>query len=296
MADSTLVQAIANDPGLKTILDNLGPDEQAIVVRRMAVVAAKAGGGQVRPRVDRGPTGQRFRLWNNYYSVVRFQADVSSVPPITTLTFPIGERKPFSYRIGDQLTTAGFDATLGQATDADTNIVKANETVAGEQLNIAGVSLMPSTTTDIGLWKLLLPHISVSISMDGGGHTYKLGRVDMIPGSGGTFGGGPTPTLVPDLASSVAFDQSFSNGWPVVDNYYPFPEPIIWTPSGETDSNFSLILSLRRQQVVVETLRAAVPTLVAAFTPPTVEGQIGTFVDFMARLHSDQQAARSVNS
>jgi hypothetical protein len=253
-------------------------------------------GGIAKPRVDKGPTGQRFRLWNNYYSVVRFQAVVSSVPPTTTLTFPVGELKPFSYRIGDPLTAAGFDPTMGNATDADTNLVKANETVAGEQLEIAGVSLMPSSVTDIGLWKQLIANMSVLISMDGGGHTYKLGRPDMIPGSGGTFGSGVTPTLVPALPSSAATDSSFSNGWPTVDNYYPFPEPLIWSPSGETDSNFSLVLNLRRQQLVVETLRAAVGTAVAAFTPPTAVGQFGTFVDFMARLHSQQDAARSVNS
>ena len=292
---TSLEDWVAQNPALGPILQNLSADEQAIVVRRVAKVVA-ASKGQVVPRVDKGPTGQRFRLWNNYYSVVRFQSTVSSVPPVTTLTFPVGELKPFSYRIGDNLTAAGFDPTMGNATDADTNLVKANETVAGEMLTIAGVSLMPSSVTDIGLWKQLLASISVQISMDGGGHTYKLGRPDMIPGSGGTFGGGLTPTIVPNLTSSGAFDQSFSNGWPTVDNYYPFPEPIIWSPSGETDSNFSLVLSLRRQQVVVETARAAVGTAVAAFTPPTVAGQFGTFVDFMARLHSDQQAARSVNS
>jgi len=291
----TLQDWVAQNPTLAPLLQDLGPDEQAIVVRRVAKIVAQSK-GQVVPTVDKGPTGQRFRLWNNYYSVVRFQAVVSSVPPVTTLTFPVGELKPFSYRIGDPLTAAGFDPTMGNATDADTNLVKANETVAGEMLTIAGVSLMPSEVTDIGLWKQLCSSMSVQISMDGGGHTYKLGRPTMIPGSGGTFGGGLTPTIVPSLVASAAFDQSFSNGWPTVDNYYPFPEPIIWAPSGETDSNFSLILTLRRQQVVVETLRAAVGTAVAAFTPPTAVGQFGTFVDFVARLHSDQQAARSVNS
>lgn len=291
----TLQDWVAQNPTLAPLLQDLGPDEQAIVVRRVAKIVAQSK-GQVVPTVDKGPTGQRFRLWNNYYSVVRFQATVSSVPPVTTLTFPVGELKPFSYRIGDPLTAAGFDPTMGNATDADTNLVKANETVAGEMLTIAGVSLMPSEVTDIGLWKQLCSSMSVQISMDGGGHTYKLGRPTMIPGSGGTFGGGLTPTIVPSLVASAAFDQSFSNGWPTVDNYYPFPEPIIWAPSGETDSNFSLILTLRRQQVVVETLRAAVGTSVAAFTPPTAVGQFGTFVDFVARLHSDQQAARSVNS
>jgi hypothetical protein len=80
----------------------------------------------------------------------------------------------------------------------------------------------------------------------------------------------------------------------VVDNFYPFPQPLLWTPSGETDSNFNVVLKLVRQQVVVETARAGAVG-VAPFTPPTAVGQFGTFVDFMARLHSMQRAARSVN-
>jgi hypothetical protein len=270
----------------------LTPQELSAII----AAAQQAGGtSQVIPYVDSGPTGQRFRLWNNYYSIVRFQAVVSVVGAVTTLTFQTQEQRPFSYRIGDPLVSAGFDPTFGpNATDAETNLVKAGETIAGEQLEVDGISLMPSTVTDIGLWKLLIANMSVTISMDGDSHRYRLGRPDMICGSGGTFGQGTTPTLVPDLASSQFVDHAFSNGWPVVDNFYPFPQPLLWTPSGETDSNFNVVLKLVRQQVVVETSRAGAAGI-APFTPPTAAGQFGTFVDFMARLHSMQKAARSVN-
>jgi hypothetical protein len=116
----------------------------------------------------------------------------------------------------------------------------------------------------------------------------------MIPGSGGTFGSGFTATAVPDLSQSIKSDSSFSNGWPVVDNFYPFPQPLIWSPGGETDSNFNVVLRLVRQQVVVETARVAAAGI-AAFTPPTAAGQFGSFIDIMCRLHSEQRAARSVN-
>jgi hypothetical protein len=249
---------------------------------------------QVVPVVPDGPGG-RYRTWNNYYSIVRFQAAVNVSAPTTTLTFATQEQKPFSYRIGDQLSVAGFDpATSGTATDAETNLVKAGETVAGEQLAVLGISLMPSSVTDIGLWKQLCANMSVTVSMDGDANRYRLGRPDMIPGAGGTFGGGITPTVLPGLAESVAVDSSFSNGWPTIDNYYPFPSPIMWTPSGETDSNFNIVLKLVRQLTVVETARAAASG-VAPFTPPTAAGQFGTFVDFMCRLHSVQVAPRSVN-
>lgn len=280
------------DPRLGPVLAALDPNTAATMAALIANYAGQRR--QVIPGVDPGPTGQRFRTWNNYYSIVRFQAAVSVSGSTTTLTFQQQELRPFSYRINDPLVSAGFDASFGNATDAETNLVKAGETIAGEQLEVDGISLMPSSITDIGLYKTLIANISVTISMDGDAQRYRLGRPDMIPGSGGTFGSGITPTLLPDLASSVRSDSSFANGWPVVDNFYPFPQPLIWTPSGETDSNFNVVLRLVRQQVFVETGRAAA-TGVAPYTPPTAVGQFGTYVDFMIRLHSEQRAGRSVN-
>lgn len=301
MADPIASQ-LANDPDFAEIIADLSPGDRAIILEKAAAatarVAGSAGGavaGQVSPRVSAGPTGQRFKLWNNYYSIVRFQAEVDVVGAVTTLTFPVQELRPFSYRINDPLSSAGFDATFGNATDCETNLVKAGETVGGQQLYIDGVSCMPSSQTDIGLWLLLAASISCKISMDGDAHQYRLGRLDMIPGSGGTFGAGPTVTQVPNLNSSLDSQQSFNNGWPTIDNFYPFPQPMLWTPGGETDSNFNIVLKLVRQQVVVLTARAASGTAVAAFTPPTDVGQFGTFVDVMVRLHSEQVGARSVN-
>lgn len=300
MAEQSIAQQLASDPDFAELIADMSPGDRAIILEKAAAATARVAGGgpvsgQVTPKVSKGPTGQRFKLWNNYYSVVRFQAEVDVVGAVTTLTFPVQELRPFSYRINDVLTSAGFDASFGNATDCETNLVKAGETVGGEQLYIDGISCMPSSQTDIGLWLLLAANISTKISMDGDAHQYRLGRLDMIPGSGGTFGAGPTVTEVPDLASSLSSQSSFNNGWPTIDNFYPFPQPMLWTPGGETDSNFNVVLKLVRQQVVVLTARAASGTAVAAFTPPTDVGQFGTFVDVMVRLHSEQTAARSVN-
>lgn len=303
MADAGAVQATQDT--LADLLANLPEGDRAYVIERVAnaapqIAASSSGrrssrGGGVAPSVDSGPTGQRFMLWSNYYSIIRFQAQVSVVGATTTLTFIPTVLKPFSYRVNDPLVGAGFDASIGNATEAETNLTKAGETLGGETVRIDGVSLMPSNLTDIGLWKQLCDNIAVSISMDGDARTYKLGRPTMLPGSGGTFGSGLTSTVLPDLQSSLGADSGFSNGWPVIDNFYPLDQPIWWTPSGETDSNFNLVLRLVRQQVSVQTGRAAA-TGVAPFTPPTAVGQVGTYVDFMARLHSMQEAARSVNS
>jgi hypothetical protein len=279
-------------PQLQAILAQMSAADQANLLA--AIAAGSSTGRQIIPGIDPGPTGQRFRTWNNYYSIVRFQAVVNVVGAVTTLTFGVQELRPFSYRINDLLTAAGFDPTFGNATDCETNLVKAGETIAGEQLEVDGISLMPSSVTDIGLWMQLVANISVTISMDGDAHRYRLGRPDMIPGSGGTFGNGRSATIVPDLASSLNTVNSFSNGWPVVDNFYPFPQPLLWTPSGETDSNFNVVLKLVRQQVLVQTARVAAAGI-AAFTPATAAGQFGSFCDIMCRLHSEQRGARSVN-
>lgn len=294
-SSNALVAAVQGDPQMGPIIASADPDTAAALTAAAAGLLARSGGAaQVVPRVPMGPTGQRFRLWNNYYSVVRFQSQVSVVGAVTTLTFPVAELRPFSYRINDPLVNAGFDPTFGPATDAETNLVKAGETTGGEQLLVDGISLFASSVTDIGVWKQLIANISVKISMDGDARQWRLGRPDMVPSSGGTFGSGQTTTLLPDLAQSTKPDSGFSNGWPVFDNYYPFPQPILWTPGGETDSNFNIVLKQVRQIVIVETARAAAAGI-APFTPPTAAGQFGSFIDIMVRLHSEQVAPRSVN-
>ena len=281
-----------NNPGLVNALRQLTPVDMQNLANALSALQGTQPG--VTPPVDAGPTGQRFRTWNNYYSIVRFQAQVSVAAPTTTLTWQTGELRPFSYRMNDPLVSAGFDASFGNATDCETNLVKAGETIAGEQLWVDGISLMPSSVTDIGAYKQLIANLSVAITMDGDAQRYRLGRPDMIPGSGGTFGTGATSTIVPPLPNVISFDSGFSNGWPVIDNFYPFPQPLMWTPSGETDSNFNVVLKLVRQVVLVQTARTAASG-VAAYTPPTAVGQFGSYVDFMCRLHSQQMAARSVN-
>lgn len=284
-----------NSDALATLLQNWG---QMSAADQQALLAKIRSGSSMtttkQHRAERNLPAERTKLWNNYYSIVRFQAVVSVAPPVTTLTFAVSDLRPFSYRIGDALTSAGFDPTLGNATEAETNLVTASTTIAGQLVKVHGISLMPSSITDMEIWKQLIANIAVVISMDGDANRYRLGRPDMLPASGGTFGGGPTSVLLPGLPDSTFMSQAFNNGWPVVDNFYPFPEPLIWSPSGETDSNFNVVLSLKRQQVIVETARVAAAG-VAPYTPPTAAGQFGTFADFMVRLHTDQIAPRSVN-
>lgn len=282
-------------PGFAAIIQSAPPQDQAAVMALLsdsgdAVAAqAAAGGGAVvtqrtRTRRDMGVPHQQYKLWNAYYSVVRFAGTVLTAAPNTTVTWNAGtELRPFSYRIGDPLTTAGFPATFGPnavATQADTNLVKASETLAGEQLMVHGISLMPSLTTDTGGWSYLNDNMSVSISMDGDQRRYRLGRPFMIPASGGSYGF-PSSVITPFAIGA------WSNGVPDIGNFYPFPEPLIWTASGNTDSNFNVVLKLERT--------VAVEATTVATSPATSGIDFGAYVDIMVRLHTSQVADRSLN-
>lgn len=297
MAVLTRDQIMSGDLG-QTLAAMPQAAREALIQQMIAASGGDAGATtnqRTRSRRRTGVPQQRFRLWNAYYSVVRFQALVNVAGPTSTLVFVPQELRPFSYRIGDSLTNAGFDASMGQATEADTNLIKASETNAGEQLEVQGISLMPGDTTDIELFKSLSASMSVVISMDGDARRYRIGRPTMIPGSGGVFGGGPTTALGNNAIGGIPQSQGFSNGWPDIVNYYPFPEPLLWTASGETDSNFNVILKLQRQQLFTETAVIGTPPG-PSFLPPTAVGMFGSYVDLMVRLHTEQQGDRSLNS
>ena len=285
--DSDQLMAI---PEVAALMATIPANERAAVLDFLgATTAAAAGGGAVttqrtRTRRDMGVPHQQYKLWNAYYSVIRFAATVTTPGATTVVTWQGGtEIRPFSYRIGDPLTTAGFPATFGpnaQATQADTNLVKASETLAGEQLLVHGISLMPTLTTDTGAWSYLNDNMSTVISMDGDQRRYRLGRPFMIPASGGSYGF-PSSVVTPFAIGA------WSNGVPDIANYYPFPEPLVWTSSGQTDSNFNVVLRLERTVAITAT---------TASTSPVESGiDFGAYVDIMVRLHTSQTADRSLN-
>lgn len=273
------------DPNIGPILKAMDPQAaNALVASLIAASGGDAGAvtsQRTHARRKMGVPQQRFKLWNAYYSVVRFQGTAVAAGGTSTTTWTAGtELRPFSYRIGDPLTTAGFDPTFlpNAATQADTNLVKASETNAGEQLKIYGISMMPGTTTDPGAFAQLNDHMSVVISMDGDARRYRLGRPFMVPASGGLMG------LATSISTSL-FTGVWSNGNPQIWNYYEFPDPLLWTTAGETDSNFNVVLRLERGVVLT------------APNPPGPSGpnQVGSYVDIMARLHTDQEGERSLN-
>jgi hypothetical protein len=283
---------IAQIPAVAQLLATMPANEQNAVLDLLAATTAAAVGSggvptqRTQARRAAGVPQQRFKLWNAYFSIVRFAGVVTAPAANTIVTWQGGtELRPFSYRIGDALTAAGFPALFGPnalATQCDTNLVKASETNAGEQVRVHGISLMPSLTTDSGAWAWLNDNMSVVISMDGDAKRYRLGRPFMIPASGGSYG----------LATSVVTVQqlgAWSNGVPDIANYYPFPEPMLWTSGGETDSNFNVVLRLERGVTI------SAPTTAASPLPANSGTDVGSFVDCLCRLHTSQTGARSLN-
>lgn len=289
MDRATLMQI----PAVQQLLAMVPANEQAAILDLLAATTAtavtQAGVSTQRTdaRRDMGIPKQRFKLWNAYFSVVRFAATVTTAAGNTSVAWNGGvEQRPFSYRIGDPLITAGFPAAFGPnapATQADTNIVKASETNAGEQVLVHGISIMPTLTTDFGAWNALNDNMSVVISMDGDARRYRLGRPFMIPASGGNYGGIAVSVITP------AQTGVFANGVPDIANYYPFPEPLLWTSSGETDSNFNVVLRLERGVTVTA------PTGTTSPTPAGSGTDFGSYVDLMCRLHTSQTGDRSLN-
>ena len=286
---------IAQIPAVAAMLAGMSAADQSAVLDLLAATTATIQDqvGVPTQRTDArraaGVPAQRFKLWNAYYSVIRFAGTVTNpVPGTTTVTWTGGtELRPFSYRIGDALTAAGFPAAFGPgalATQADTNLVKASETNAGEQVLVYGISLMPGTTSDLGAFAFLNDNMSVVISMDGDARRYRLGRPFMLPASGGIYAGSASSVITPVQTGG------YSNGLPLIDNYYPFPEPMLWTASGETDSNFNVVLRLER------TTSVSAPTTASSPTPAGSGTDFGSYLDLVARLHTSQTAARSLNS
>jgi hypothetical protein len=245
---------------------------------------------------------QQFSLWNKYYSTVRFQATVAAG---FTYTFAQGlELRAFGYAVGQDMGPVGFPSGTTPATLADTNLQKPGETVAGETVTVYGISLLLTSDSDAQLAKMLWPNISCLLSLNGDNQVFKLGTPEFIPQAGGLCGFGDSYVVTPSLAESLSTRSGvLNNGLAQVANFFPFPEPIIWRPSGNADS--ALIVKLKVERPVVYTTlvaadRAAVAGSsttqgTAAWNHPTGTA-LGTYVTVKCHLHSRQTADRSQNA
>lgn len=221
--------------------------------------------------------------WNAYFSRIRVSAvSGTGATGFTVLAGP--EFKAFGYYVGGDMTAAGLPGV--QATYADTNILTASQTVAGEALEIDGIGLILLQQSDMNLAKQLDQCLSVTLRMNGNTN-YPMGIPSMLPGPGGLMGTSEAASIAPDQLSQLAFVGAMSNGLPHITNYFPLPEPMIWSSAGKTDSTLNVIVKAERSVTTnpnygslarVAVAGGATTSGTAIYTPPLFGA---VFVDYM---------------
>lgn len=253
------------------------------------------GAEQRRKVIAAARKGERASTWNTYFSRVRCQFVVTGAGPYVYTLAQGTELKAFSYQIGQDMGGVGMPGTI--ATKADTNLIQAGQTVSGEQLLVFGLSLYVEPTSDAALAKFLFPTLSVTLGLNGQSTIFPLGNPGFIPGGGGLSGIGDSYVQVPSFAEGyTSRSGAIVNGVPGVQNFLPFPQPFVWNPAGQNDSNLSLVLRAERPATFTTATADRVAAAgIAAWTHPAGTA-VGTYVEFLVRLWSRQISPRSENS
>lgn len=259
----------------------------------------RAKGPRMLPRIPKAPAGQVVNAYP-YYSQVRFAATVTNdggATPVYTYTINQGtERRAFGYAIGDSIAggVAGFP-TGYSATPLETNLIQRAQTNAGENLEIFGVGCYISAESDPFLAALLLERMSVQISLNGDSQMVRLGRASFLPGGGGLHGAGHSAIRRPGANDQTSIFSVATNGLPGRENFFPLPFPLTWKSAGKADSNLVIVSRVERAiSHSVASRQAASGT--EAWTPPSAEGALGTYVDVVFKLLTRSSSPRSVNA
>jgi hypothetical protein len=227
--------------------------------------------------------------WNLYYSRVRYAVTAVSTTPFQ-YTIAATSLLAFSYGIGQSATSAGLPLA---ATEADTSLTNAGQTINAEFVVVRGCSLFLVGQSDPLLAKALYPLISTVATF--GSTSYKLGTPDMLPSFGGMSGMSESNICSPNLYEQFAKGiGGLSNGAPIAGNVRTFPRSLIWMPAGKGDSaQFQLKLqsyasaTLLSNQVSADrtagTAGSTYNGAPAAWTHPTL-ASASVYVDFLAVL------------
>jgi hypothetical protein len=240
---------------------------------------------------------QIVKKHKSIYSAVRFQFTPSApAAGVTTYTLNTTSTKirAFSYGIGDDMSTAGFNTSVAgfaEATEAETNLISKNDT-NGAVIKVTGLSLYLSETSDAALAKLIWANTYVDTTLDGVNQYLLIGRMGRIPSAGGLYGNGDSLVTQPSLRGQIAQVGVVSNGMPQANNFLRLGEPIWWHPASKTDSKFQVRFQVVRNLSVTSTARAAAAG-VTAYTPPVNVGDPGTFVDVLVYLQCTEYMKRS---
>lgn len=181
-----------------------------------------------------------------YYSTVRFAGRRSGVSPNYVVTVEATERVAFSYGVGGDMSGAGYPAGT-QATVRQTNQSKPNETRNGETFYALGMCLYLSQMSDSLLAKAVWQNAWLELVTNGSSFA-RLGPLDFIPARSGLWGVGDSALVEPALQNPSGQAFSFANSNEDSECYFAFPQdsPIVWMPSGKTDSSVNLAVKLAR--------------------------------------------------
>jgi hypothetical protein len=255
--------------------------------------------------VQSGIQDARAILPTPYWSTVRFGATVAA----NTATIAAGtQAKAFQYSIGQDMTVAGFTTTT--ATGADTNLLRAGETLDNSDVYIYGLAADPTPNSEPRILENLWRDCLVELSLNGTS-SIRLGTLNMFPGAGGLYGVGKSNLVLPsaqdtgrgaDGGGGTAMSY-LSNGNPMGGNFLRFPQPFKWcgVGTGGVDATLSIIVTLTRAvSIPLAATRAAVAggantSGTGAWTQPATGG-VGTIADIRFRLVSVSIAKRSVNT
>jgi len=257
-----------------------------------------------RTRVTQVNQGTHNEQSYPYYSRVRFQFTNTVASTLNTFTLAAGtEAKAFNYCQGQSLSGAGFGGGLN-ATALDTNLIKPSETVAGEAVNIYGISFMLDSDADAELTRQLFANCSVRLGLNGDQQLYQLGPLSMLPGGGGLYGVGRSDAIEHPLTDRFAMVGSLTNGLPGRSNFYVLPTPVLWMPPGGSDATLVITARIERAisftstNYVGQAAAVATQTPAQAFTAPTTTtaNTLGTYTGGWFVLHSVTKAPRSQNA
>lgn len=252
-----------------------------------------------------GLQGARAVLPVPYWSMARFSCTIAA----NVATVAAGtQAKAFQYAIGQDMQIAGFAAGL-VATAAETNLLRAGETLDNADVWIYGLAAELCPNSDAALAALAWRNCSVEISLNGT-QSIRLGTLAMFPGAGGLSGAGQSGLILPNQVSpgagvdggAGAVISYAANGMPMAGNFLRFPQPFKWcgVGTGGADASLSVITTLQRAiSIPLAASRTAVAggantPGTAAYTQPTTAN--ASPLDIRWRLVSVSVSRRSVNA
>lgn len=234
-----------------------------------------------------------------YWSTMRFQGAVSGA----NLVIDTSERRAFGYAQGQSPTAAGFPASFGNATFAETNLTSQSQTVNNSDVWIWGIaaSLLPTSEAALAARVWRDTYLTMSFS---GSTVIPLGTLEMFPGAGGLTGFGQSYIKSPPLDTAGRVDNGpgaqlgfLNNGDAAAPNFFRLPQPFKWSAVGSANTDSSFVITGTPQRTITEAMATArvAGAGVEAFTPPAATGDAGTFVDVRIHLVCVSVSRRSQN-